>query len=111
MIVVVGILFFPSGSNYYMLAVFALGGLYSIYAGTRNFRRKDRKQQQQAYWYTEPRILVGLAMFLGIPWRLLQINAANIPFNTIAVENAIVVLALLLFLTAGYFFFRKLMIR
>ena len=62
-IVVVGILFFPGGNNNSILAVFILGGFYSIYSGNRKLRSKESGLQRVVHWYTEPRILTGMVQY------------------------------------------------
>ncbi len=104
-IVAIGILFFPDKNIHYSFAISLLGGFYFTYIGIRKVRQT---QQQRIHWYAQPYILIGIAFLLGLPWNLLQFAIIPVFPNSILIENVLAILGLILFLTAGYLFFRHL---
>ncbi len=81
-------------------------GIYLVYSGNKKFRAA-RNIQPSIRWYTQPVILFGIGILLGIPATLLDNvqNHANTTESIIA--WLLFVPSLVLFLAAAFFYFKR----
>ncbi len=110
-IVVIGSTFFRNSGIHYDIGIALILGLDRLYAGIKQIVAA-RKHQQDLSWYTQPSVLLGLAILLGaLPWLLLEdfVNAAVPNAPLIREIGSIVFTAVMLglVLAAVYCFFTQ----
>src|SRR2546427_612487 len=81
-IVAIGVTFFRNSGIHYDIGIALILGLYPFSAGIKKLV-EARKHHQYLSWYTQPSVLLGLAILLGgLPLLLLE------DFMNAAVPNA-----------------------
>jgi cbb3-type cytochrome oxidase subunit 3 len=102
LIALVGARLLPDSNFYFGFVLCFLLGLYWLYTGMRKLRTAQASQQQVS-WYTQPSILFGIGLLLGVPWSFLQFVTKNSLPDVAAV---LLIPSLLLFLAASFFFLK-----
>ena len=81
-------------------------GLYLLYSGNKKFR-EARNIQRSLRWYTQPVILFGIGILLGIPATLLDNVQSHANTSETIIAWLLFVPSLVLFLAAAYFYFKR----
>ncbi len=77
-------------------------GIYLLYSGNKKFR-EARNIQHSIRWYTQPGILFGIGILLGIPTILLDSVQNNANTSESIITWLLFVPSLVLFLAAAFF--------